>query len=456
MSNANSLELLPPRQSAQPAPSSDRSKKSDNSDSSDSADTKFKTKLATKLNALQPKATRLNALEPKATSKPDKPAKAAPNPASDPSTQEQTTAESGAEDAKTPADQATAKTAVVGKPKAVQPVLENAEEPAAKTAKPAKPATPVSDPPDQADQTSVKKQPADHKTASTATTAVVDPNAAAKLANVPTAPQPAAQATAQSAGDSDPDAIDGITPTTTNLFGSGKVVAKAVADGTGANATSSAAAGSAGAEAAADATVDATEIATPAAQIDQAAVKAANPADPADDANAALPAVGTTEKSATAAAALKSAGSAEPTPQARFVEANQPKIVSSIQGQLLPHGGTMQIRLDPPELGPMQVSVHMKDGVMTASFETTSEHATKLLSHTLSQLKSGLEAAGMNVQKLQVQQSTKKDGQSNSNGDSGNAPQEQQQQAQQEKQRREMVQRMWQKLAGGDPLDLVA
>ncbi len=142
--------------------------------------------------------------------------------------------------------------------------------------------------------------------------------------------------------------------------------------------------------------------------------------------------------------------------QTGFTEVNQPKIISSIAGELMPHGGTMQIRLDPPELGALQVTVHMRDGVMTASFETSSDHATKLLSHSLGQLKSGLEAAGMTVEKLHVEQAPKRDTDADARSDSKQAPQEQQQQANQEKQRREMVQRMWQKLSGGDPLDMVA
>jgi hypothetical protein len=71
-------------------------------------------------------------------------------------------------------------------------------------------------------------------------------------------------------------------------------------------------------------------------------------------------------------------------------------------------------------------------------------------------LKSSLEAAGMSVEKLHVEQAPKREGQSQSDSDSHTAPHEQQQQAQQEKQRREMMQRMWAKLSGADPLDLVA
>jgi flagellar hook-length control protein FliK len=153
----------------------------------------------------------------------------------------------------------------------------------------------------------------------------------------------------------------------------------------------------------------------------------------------------------------KASVAAAATPQAQFVEENHPKIITAIQGQLLPHGGTVQIRLDPPELGALQVTMHLKDGVMSASFETSNDDATKLLSHSLGQLKSSLEAAGISVDKIHVEQAPKRDSQNDSESDSKQSTQDKQGQAQQDQQRREMVQRMWRKLAGGgDPLDLVA
>jgi flagellar hook-length control protein FliK len=160
---------------------------------------------------------------------------------------------------------------------------------------------------------------------------------------------------------------------------------------------------------------------------------------------------------AVAPANLTGKTTAAATPSANFVEDNHPKIITSIAGQLMPHGGTMQLRLDPPDLGALQVTVHLKDGVMTASFETSNDEATKLLSHSLGQLKAGLEAAGVSVDKIHVEQSTRNDASGDSGSDSKQAPHEQQEQAQQDQQRREMVQRMWRKLAGtADPLDLVA
>jgi flagellar hook-length control protein FliK len=146
-------------------------------------------------------------------------------------------------------------------------------------------------------------------------------------------------------------------------------------------------------------------------------------------------------------------------------QANHASIVSGVHGQLLPGGGTMQIRLDPPELGTVQVTVHMKDGVMTAQFETSNDDATKMLSRSLGQLKTALESGGVSVEKLTVQQSSSKDDtgagkkESSSSSDSGGGPAggQQQQQSRNEQQRKDLMDRMWRKLSGaGDPVDMVA
>lgn len=145
-----------------------------------------------------------------------------------------------------------------------------------------------------------------------------------------------------------------------------------------------------------------------------------------------------------------------PLTDASFAAANQPQIVQSIHGQLMPNGGNMQIHLSPPELGDMQVSVQVRDGAISAAFETSNEQATRLVSHSLGQLKSALEGAGVSVEKLQVSQTPRS---SSSQSGEGNSQDQQRsatdQQSQRDQQRRELLRRMWQKVAG-DPLDLVA
>ncbi len=172
--------------------------------------------------------------------------------------------------------------------------------------------------------------------------------------------------------------------------------------------------------------------------------------------NAAPAAIMATPLQTGTTTAAKVQSPAPVTPEAQFVSTNHPSIVTGIHGKLLPNGGTMTLRLDPPELGALQVSVHMRDGVMTAAFETSNDQATRLVSHSLSQLKSALESAGMSVEKLHVQQSPRQESGDSSDRQSSQRD-DQQQEARQEQQRRQMLNRMWRKLAGGeDPLDLVA
>jgi flagellar hook-length control protein FliK len=166
-----------------------------------------------------------------------------------------------------------------------------------------------------------------------------------------------------------------------------------------------------------------------------------------------------TTSSAGGAAAASDASDvddAQSSPESQFADANHPRIVSGITGQMLPNGGTMQLRLDPPELGAIQVRVEMHNGVMTASFETSNDQASRLLSHSLGDLRSALEAQGVSVQKLQVSQSPKQQSSSgDAQKDGSQTPQDTA--SHQEQQRKEMVRRMWQKLMGGqDPVDLVA
>ncbi|MGC4034169.1 MAG: flagellar hook-length control protein FliK [Tepidisphaeraceae bacterium] len=175
--------------------------------------------------------------------------------------------------------------------------------------------------------------------------------------------------------------------------------------------------------------------------------------------------VSTSDKPVTHTALPAVQSSAEtPAPQRTVAEENVDRIVTSVRGEMQKGGGTMQIRLDPPSLGQVQVQISVDDtGVLSASLQTSNEEATRLLSHNLQQLKTTLETAGVMVDKIQVKQaapteqssSNQQNGQGEDGRQSGQSFQDQS--ARQEQQRREMLQRMWAKLAGtGEPLDLVA
>jgi flagellar hook-length control protein FliK len=144
-------------------------------------------------------------------------------------------------------------------------------------------------------------------------------------------------------------------------------------------------------------------------------------------------------------------------PEAQFAELNHPKLIETIHGHLLPQGGTMTLRLDPPELGAMNVRVEVRDGVINASFEASNDQTAKLLSHSLGDLKTALEAQGVSVEKLHVSQTPPNHSSSQNPGRRDSDRSTQDRSAQQEQQRREMMRRMWRRLMNAqDPLDLVA
>lgn len=149
------------------------------------------------------------------------------------------------------------------------------------------------------------------------------------------------------------------------------------------------------------------------------------------------------------------------TPEERFAEDNHDTIVKSIRGEL-GKGGSVQLRLDPPSLGKINVQVTIDDaGVMSASMQTTNDEATRLLSHSLHQLKTSLEAAGVSVDRIQVKQAPQSESAQSQQQSQDDADRQQrgyeEQSARQEQQRKEMLQRMWRKLGMGyDDLDLVA
>jgi flagellar hook-length control protein FliK len=143
---------------------------------------------------------------------------------------------------------------------------------------------------------------------------------------------------------------------------------------------------------------------------------------------------------------------------AQIAAANNRQIVTAVHTQLLPNGGSMQIRLDPPELGALQITVHMRDGMMTAEFAASNDQAASLLSHSLGDLKSQLETQGVSVEKLHVTQAPRStSGGKSDSGDRSRRDGDPTEDQRREQQRREMIQRMWSKLAGEPvPLDMVA
>ena len=88
----------------------------------------------------------------------------------------------------------------------------------------------------------------------------------------------------------------------------------------------------------------------------------------------------------------------------RFVSDNAANLVKQIKSSVVKAGGEMQIRLDPPNLGSVAVRVSVVAGTAEVSMVTPSGEAAQLLGRSLQTLKTSLEAAGINVERMQVRQ----------------------------------------------------
>lgn len=95
----------------------------------------------------------------------------------------------------------------------------------------------------------------------------------------------------------------------------------------------------------------------------------------------------------------------------------------------------LRIRLNPPELGVLQVDVSMKEGVLTARLEVHTASAQQALTEHVSQLREALQGHGPQLERIDVQ--IVRTDQSEGRSESEQQQQQQQQQGQQQQQNRE-------------------
>ncbi len=79
------------------------------------------------------------------------------------------------------------------------------------------------------------------------------------------------------------------------------------------------------------------------------------------------------------------------------------RIVRGLASMLQQRGGTMTMRLDPPELGQLRVQMSIARGVVNAQFTPTTQHAQQLIERNIATLRAALEGQGLNVERLTVQ-----------------------------------------------------
>ena len=78
------------------------------------------------------------------------------------------------------------------------------------------------------------------------------------------------------------------------------------------------------------------------------------------------------------------------------------QVVREAKVRLFEGGGDVMLRLDPPHLGAVHMSVSANGGVVTASLQTDTETARRMLQADLPSLKQALADAGVNIDAINV------------------------------------------------------
>ncbi|MAX23732.1 MAG: hypothetical protein CMJ19_04435 [Phycisphaeraceae bacterium] len=82
--------------------------------------------------------------------------------------------------------------------------------------------------------------------------------------------------------------------------------------------------------------------------------------------------------------------------------ANVSRVSRALANAVNQKGGTITIRMMPPELGQVKVDIQMHGGKVSASFQTEHQSVQTLMSRELSQLRQALERQGLTVERLEV------------------------------------------------------
>ena len=80
------------------------------------------------------------------------------------------------------------------------------------------------------------------------------------------------------------------------------------------------------------------------------------------------------------------------------------RVSRALQNAIQQKGGTITIRMMPPELGQVRVDIQMHGGKISASFQAEHQSVQSLMSRELNHLRQALEKQGFTVDKLEVNQ----------------------------------------------------
>ncbi len=147
------------------------------------------------------------------------------------------------------------------------------------------------------------------------------------------------------------------------------------------------------------------------ADVAKASIKSSSPVDSTTKSETPVGAGVSTNSSApilkpsTAADRASSASAAQDSPSADPSNAFD-QIVLGLHGKIDARNGKAEIRLDPPNLGTVRVSVNLDHGTLTAQFQSSSDVVRELLKSNMEKLKTVLQSQGITVDKLAVGSST--------------------------------------------------
>ncbi len=91
-----------------------------------------------------------------------------------------------------------------------------------------------------------------------------------------------------------------------------------------------------------------------------------------------------------------------PTTETPEQAANLARVARALRSALNQQGGSVTMRLSPPELGLVKISLQVQHGVVSASFEAEQESVRHLLSSQLGQLRESLQSQGLTVERVDV------------------------------------------------------
>lgn len=81
------------------------------------------------------------------------------------------------------------------------------------------------------------------------------------------------------------------------------------------------------------------------------------------------------------------------------------RVVRGLTAMVNQRGGTMTMRLTPPELGQLRIQMSIVQGTVSAQFTVNNPQAEAMIERSIGALRSALESSGLNVERLGVQMS---------------------------------------------------